>query len=230
MKDRLQEIQEKIGYRFNNIKYLEEAMTHRSFSVNHNNQRLEFLGDSILGAAVAIYLYRRPEKLSEGKMTKTRAALIRESTLSDAMRKLDIAKYLKMSKGEDLDNGSEKDSILADLFESIVAAIFLDGEYEQARGFIERNIAPFCDAALENRLIVDYKTNLQERIQKTRSSDIIKYTLLRSEGKDHVRLFTSGVFIGGILYGEGQGTSKKKSEQMAAKLALRKLGEDNASE
>lgn len=199
------------------------AFTHKSCGEGDaDNQRLEFLGDSVLGFFIASEIYKKHPDFDEGRMTRIRAQVICESTLYQAMTRLNVASYLRMNKGEVLTQGRARPSNLADLFEALTAAIFLDGGMDAARTFVLNQLSDFLQKSVRGGLITDYKSTLQEHVQKT--PDVtIAYQLLGSSGKDHDKIFHSAVLIGGISYGEGKGKTKKQSEQEAARQALERI-------
>ena len=218
-------LEEKLGYTFTNPALLENALTHSSFA-NENksrgaqsNERLEFLGDSVLGMVTADYLYRAPPDLPEGVLTRTRAALVCEESLAEVAGLLDLGSYLKLGKGEEAGGGRERPSIVADAVEAVIAAIYLDGGIGSARKVIRRFI---LDREEEKAASRDYKTALQELIQRE-SGQVLSYRLTGSSGPDHAKIFSVEVDLNGVTVGAGRGHSKKEAEQMAAKTAIAKL-------
>lgn len=225
-KNNLRELELKLDINFNNKEYLIEALTHSSF-VNQNknskhNERLEFLGDSILQLCVSEFLYKNYTDKTEGELTRARALIVCENSLFDISKSLSLGKYMLMSKGEELTGGRERVSILADCVEAVIAAIYLDGGLEKARNFIIENFHDTIVKAISNEIILDYKTKLQEILQQ-KGEVSINYSLIKFEGPPHRREFFIEVEVEGKSFGVGSGFSKKEAEQNAAKEALRKL-------
>ena len=214
-----------MGYRFRDIGLLEHAMTHSSYANEHrsegltSNERLEFLGDSVLGMVVADDLFREHPDMPEGELTRTRAALVCEGSLYEVARSLGLGSYLRLGKGEDAGGGRQRTSILADATEAMLAAVYLDGGIEAVRPIIRRLI---LDKEREKAVDRDYKTGLQELVQR-RPGQAVSYRLVEETGPDHARVFVIEVSVGGKPVGVGRGRSKKEAEQMAAKAALEKL-------
>jgi ribonuclease-3 len=206
---------------------LSQALTHSSYIYENrqngieNNQRLEFLGDAVLGLAVSDFLYRNYPDRDEGELTKLRAALVCEPSLARTAKSLDLGNCLKMGKGEERSGGRERPSILADAFEALLGAIYLDQGLVKASELSLKLLDPLIKDVLEGRLDRDFKTELQEIVQQ-RGSEQVQYTILREEGPDHHKIFTAGVLYKGELAGIGCGRSKKEAEQQAAKSALLK--------
>lgn len=221
----MKKLEAKLGYTFQNGTLLRHALTHSSYANEHrsegltSNERLEFLGDSILGMVVADHLYHTHPDMPEGELTRTRAALVCEDSLYDIAKELGLGEYLRLGKGEDAGGGRKRPSILADAVESVLAAVYLDGGIEPARRLIQVLV---LDRERERVVDRDYKTALQEVVQRTPGS-AITYRLVRESGPDHCRLFEMEVSIGGIAAGQGQGRTKKEAEQMAAKAAIQKM-------
>ncbi|MDR2359730.1 MAG: ribonuclease III [Oscillospiraceae bacterium] len=217
----------RLGYKFKNPKLLETALTHSSY-VNENgldrihcNERLEFLGDSILGYITAEYLFYRNPDVSEGYLTKTRSILVREESLASASLALGIGNMLRLGKGEEQSGGRTRPSILADAFEAALAAIFLDGGMDAAKLFVYKNILR-REREIKNVIGGDYKTQLQEIVQAHGHSSP-QYSIIKEIGPDHERVFTAEVFISGVSAGIGSGKTKKDAEQSAAKSAVNTL-------
>ena len=222
----MEALEEKLGYRFANRALLENALTHSSYA-NENrakgvqsNERLEFLGDSVLGMVVADYLYRTHPDLPEGDLTRTRAALVCEESLAEVAQVLELGAYLKLGKGEEAGGGRTRPSITADAVEAVLAAVYLDGGIGSARKLIQRFI---LDKEEEKSASRDYKTALQELVQRE-SGQVLQYHLTGEEGPDHDKRFFVEVTLNGAPIGAGQGRSKKEAEQMAAQAAIEKLG------
>ena len=222
----MKELEEKLGYRFVNKGLLEHAMTHSSYANEHrsagvtSNERLEFLGDSILGVVVAEYLFTRHPNMPEGELTRTRAALVCEDSLHEVARGLGLGAFLRLGKGEAAGGGRSRPSILADATEAMLAAVYLDGGMEAARAIIQRLI---LDKEREKAVDRDYKTALQELVQRT-PGVAVSYHLVKETGPDHDRVFVMEVSVDGDAVGQGRGHTKKEAEQMAAKAALSRLG------
>ena len=221
----MEKLEEKLGYTFQNRALLENALTHSSYA-NENkhtgaqsNERLEFLGDSVLGMVTADYLYRVHPDLPEGDLTRTRAALVCEGSLVEVAQQLELGTYLKLGKGEDAGGGRERPSIVADAVEAVLAAVYLDGGIGSARKIIQRFI---LDREEEKSGSRDYKTALQELVQRE-SGQVLAYRLVGSTGPDHAKRFQVEVELNGAPVGAGEGRSKKEAEQVAAKAAIAKL-------
>lgn len=219
----MNELEEKLGHRFKDPGLLKTALTHSSYA-NENrregvcNERLEFLGDAVLGLIVAKYLYLSFPQLNEGKMTRLRAELVCEKNLDEVAAKLELGRYLRLGKGEENGGGRNRPSILADAVEATLAAIYLDGGMEEAEKFVNTFIINVFKAG-EAELQADYKTELQELVQKT-SGQCLEYVLVGESGPDHMKVFEIAVKLNGKQLATGTGKSKKFAEQMAAKAAL----------
>ncbi len=226
------DFEQKIQYTFNDKELLNKALTHSSFCREHgtegknNNERLEFLGDAFFDAIISVELYKLLEKVDEGKLTKTRALIVCEKSLAQVARRLDIGEYLNMGKGEEHSGGRHRESILADAVEAVVGAIYLDGGYEEAFRFVSREFAQTVEDALAGRLFTDYKTKVQEVLQKRGKKVTISYHLDREEGPDHDKTFYVHLTCNGKVLGKGCGKSKKEAEQNAAKETFRLLSEN----
>ncbi len=223
----MKELEDKLEYHFKNPNYLKNALTHSSFAneskaAGGSNERLEFLGDSILGVVVADYLFRNFPDLPEGDLTKKRAALVCEKACCGFSQQLGVGKFLLLSHGEQNSGGRTRPSILADAFESILAAIYLDGGMEEARKFILRFILPLLQAT-KPKTFKDYKTSLQEIVQKN-PEETLEYVLTGESGPDHDKHFTVEVRLDNNTIGKGGGRSKKEAEQQAAREALELMG------
>ena len=217
-------LEEKLGYTFQDVSLLEHALTHSSYANESrgrctSNERLEFLGDSVLGMVVADHLYRTYPDMPEGELTRTRAALVCEESLVEVARELDLGSYLRLGKGEEHGGGRGRPSIQADAVEAVLAAVYLDGGIGSARKLIHRFV---LSRSPQDSAPRDYKTALQELVQRTPGSNI-EYNLVWETGPDHCRVFVMEVSIGGQVAGEGRGHSKKAAEQMAAKAAIERL-------
>ncbi len=223
---RLTELENKIGYKFKNPQLLNHALTHSSYANEKHlpygsNERLEFLGDSVLGVITAEYFFKNFD-LPEGELTKLRASTVCEKSLFAFAKELDLGKYLLLGKGEIRTPGAERASMLSDAFESVIAAIYLDGGMPAAEKFVLRFISK---AVVENPGFHDYKTALQEIIQKN-PDEHISYVLVGESGPDHDKRFEVEVHLDSNVIGSGVGKSKKIAEQEAAKAALELMGVD----
>ena len=219
----IKDLENAIGYRFKNITLLQNALSHSSYANERwhdslkSNERLEFLGDSILGMVTAEYLYRNfPDRL-EGDLTRMRADMVCERALAGVAERIDLGKHLLLGHGEDAGGGRTRDSILADAVESVIAACFLDGGMEPARQFI--NTFVLTEVPVRQLRNTDYKTALQELVQQ-KKNQTLTYTLVGETGPDHDKRFMVQVALNGKVVGKGEGKSKKRAEQDAAKAAI----------
>ncbi len=213
-----------IGYNFKNNALLNEALTHSSFvnGKQNSNERLEFLGDSVLSVVVSRYLFESLD-VPEGKLTKIRAKLVCEDSLYGFAKKIDLGNFIRLGKGEENTGGRDRRSILADAFEAVIAAIYLDGGLEAARGFI-MPFLPSIELIKSGKLMFgDYKTILQEIIQQN-PEEHVSYEISEEHGAAHNKTFTSNVLLNGQVIGTGTGNSKKEAEQAAAKEAISLMG------
>ena len=220
----MSEFEKAIGYTFKDRAYLERALTHSSYvNGKHNsNERLEFLGDSVLSVVVSKYLFLSLD-VPEGRLTKIRAKLVCEDTLYKFAKQIELGKNIKLGKGEEGTGGRNRKSILADAFEAVIAAIYLDGGLDEAAKFI-MSFMPSIELIKSEKLILgDYKTSLQEVIQQN-PEEHIEYVITGEEGAAHHRTFTAQVLLNGQAIGTGSGLSKKEAEQAAAKEALSLMG------
>lgn len=221
------ELERKLDYEFREFSLLENALRHSSFANESknpkitSNERLEFLGDSVLGFVTAKYLYQHFPDMPEGSMTKLRAELVCEHALHEVARELELGNELRLGKGEELSGGRERPSILADAVESLIAAMFLDGGIEAAERFILERILNALDKGLPVR-DTDNKTRLQELVQH-RPGQVLSYAVTGESGPDHKKEFTVSVALNGEVMGSGIGHTKKEAEQAAAGDALGKL-------
>ena len=224
-------LEEKIGYAFRDRTLLENALTHSSYANEHrdkgmpSNERLEFLGDSILGLVVADHLYRNRPDLPEGDLTRIRAALVCEGSLVEVAKSLDLGSYLKLGRGEESGGGRKRPSIQADAVEAMLAAVYLDGGIGQARKLIHNLILNQEREKIANGR--DFKTALQELVQRE-SGQVLSYRLVGESGPDHAKCFSMEVLLNGQPIGAGEGRSKKEAEQAAAKAAVGKLEKTKA--
>ena len=221
-------LEKHLGYRFKNKKALIEALTHRSFyhenpdEAESYNERLEFLGDSVLGFVIVEYLFLSDRQLTESVMAKTKSYLVKESVLSEIAVAISLGKHLRLGKGEEATGGRTKRSLLADTVEAVLGAVYLDGGYEKARELILRLFKEKIEAIMSSGDFHDFKTDLQEKTQML-FSVIPEYKLTKQEGEEHKKIFTVEVYIAGERYGTGYGKSKKEAETLAAKEALGRL-------
>ena len=222
----IQQLQDTIGYKFHNPVFLEVALTHSSYAneVKHQlkyNERQEFLGDAVLSIIVSDYLFNN-YTVPEGELTKLRAAIVCEKSLDVMANKIHLGEYLRLGRGEEMTGGRTRPSIIADAFEALIAAIYLDSGIESARAFV----LPFVTEMLEHEdslSFKDYKTILQEIIQQNPEEKLL-YKLVGEKGPDHDKRFVVDVMLNSNVIGKGEGRSKKNAEQMAAKEALELMG------
>lgn len=221
----MRELEKKLGYRFRNEALLDEALRHSSYANEHrgehlpSNERLEFLGDSVLGFVTAEFLFTLHPNAPEGELTRLRAALVCEQSLHEVAKTLELGKYLRLGRGEESCGGRSRASILADATEAVIAAVYLDGGQDAASALIHRVL---LDRVSEQRVEEerrDYKTVLQELIQREPNHSIF-YRLVSQSGPDHNKTFHFEVLLDGAVIGRGEGRSKKEAEQMAARDAL----------
>ena len=223
----MNELIKKIGYKFKNLELLKTAITHSSYANESKellpyNERLEFLGDAVLSIVVSDYLFNNIKELSEGQLTKTRASLVCEKSLSAFASKIMLGSFLFLGKGEKNTGGSERPSILADAFEAVIAAIYLDGGMKEARKFVLKFIIPELKAQ-KRKPFKDYKTDLQEIVQQN-PEEQLTYVLANESGPDHNKRFEVEVRLNNNTIGKGSGKSKKEAEQRAAHEALILMG------
>ena len=222
----IKDLETAIGYRFQNIQLLQNALTHSSYANErwHNsllsNERLEFLGDSVLGMLVAEYLYKTFPDRPEGELTRMRADMVCENTLAAVANKIGLGSHLLLGHGEERLGGRSRESILADATESVIAACFLDGGLTAAEQFVQKFILVEVPVTRLNNM--DYKTALQELVQQ-KKNQVLSYALVGQSGPDHDKQFDVAVSLNGSVVGTGSGRSKKRAEQMAAKSAMEKL-------
>jgi ribonuclease III len=222
------ELENLLGYSFKNGQLLVNALTHRSFfhenpdKAQDYNERLEFLGDSVLGFVIVEYLYLFDSSLTESIMAKAKSYLVKESVLSEIAASLSLGKYLRLGKGEDSTGGRTKRSLLADAVEAVLGAVYLDGGYEDARRLILGLFRDRIGSVLKSGKFHDFKTELQEKTQFLFNS-IPEYRMIKQEGEEHSKIFTVDVYIAGTKFGTGFGKSKKEAETNAAQQALREL-------
>lgn len=222
----IKDLEAAIGYRFSNITLLQNALTHSSYANERwhdslkSNERLEFLGDSILGMVVAEYLYKNFPNRPEGELTRMRADMVCETSLAAVAEQIDLGKHLLLGHGEEQGGGRQRPSTLADAVESVIAASFLDGGMAAAEQFIRRFI--LCNVPQGKLHNVDYKTALQELVQQ-KKNQVLTYTLTGESGPDHDKVFFVDVLLNSDVIGHGTGSSKKRAEQDAARAAIEGL-------
>ena len=222
----LKEIEDNLGACFNNPTLLKTALTHSSFGNQFKdaeyNERLEFLGDAVLQLCITEYLFNKFKDKTEGELTKIRSLIVCENSLYEIAKKLSLGDYIRMSKGEELTGGRERISIQADSVEAVIAAVYLDKGIGFVRDFILLHFEEIVKRAINNEIVLDFKTKLQELLQKDGEVSI-QYELTKYEGPPHRRKFFTNVLIDGKVMGEGSGYSKKEAEQNCAKQALKIL-------
>jgi len=221
-------LEKNIGYVFNNKKLLKNALTHSSWAnesknAGISNERLEFLGDSVLSIIISEYLYKNRSDLEEGYLSKYRSEIVCEPSLARCAREIELGKYLLMGKGEEMTGGRNRESILADAMEALIAAIYLDSNLETISNIVLRLFNEIIKEVLSGLIYRDYKTKLQEVTQKMGSGKI-NYKLTDEFGPDHNKMFVIEVYVGENMLGRGMGRSKKEAEQYAAMEALNKMG------
>jgi len=231
-RDELLLFQKRAGIRFRRLELLDLAFCHRSFANEtsqniDNNERLEFLGDSVLGIVIADYLFRILPDRPEGDLARIKSHVVSENALAQIALNLDINVYVRVGKGEELSGGRTKKALLSDSLEAVIGAWYLDAGFERASRFIQRYFKSIIDIVLADRHQKDYKTLLQEFVQK-RFHTYPRYTLERKTGPDHQKKFWMSVQVHGDSYGPGQGNSKKDAEQEAARLAYEILLSENS--
>ena len=223
--ENLNEIQKNIGLDFQNPELLEIALTHRSYLNEHqgaklqNNERQEYLGDAVLELIISDYIFRKYPDKAEGELTSIRSAVVRTESLAEESRKLGIGEHLQMSKGEKDSGGKDKDYLLANAYEAVLGAIYLDSGMESCIQFVTRTLVPKIDYIVENNLFIDPKTQAQEIIQ-SRYKTTPTYEIVKEEGPDHDKKFTVALLINRKEKAQGQGTSKQKAEESAALAAI----------
>ena len=223
------QLERRLGHPFTKSGLLAEALTHRSYLNEHrgyagaHNERLEFLGDAVLELASTDFLFKKFPAKPEGELTSYRAALVNTVSLSESAQTLGVGEFLLLSKGEAKDTGRARDVILADAFEAIIGALYLDAGYSAAEAFILKNICAKIDEVIAKRAYQDAKSHFQEAAQEKRGITP-RYETLSEVGPDHAKVFTVGVFIGEKEIAKGEGKSKQEAEQAAAQAGLDKMG------
>ena len=224
----MEELEKKLGYTLRDPELLRAALYHSSYANEHraqhisSNERLEFLGDAVLGFVTAEHLYKKHPKLPEGDLTRIRAILVCEESLHEVAQALELGDYLLLGRGEEQGGGRRRPSILADAMESVFAAVYLDGGIEAASDLIHRVLLDKEREELVEERRRDYKTELQELVQR-RSDQVLRYELTGASGPDHAKEFTFRVTLNGAEIGTGMGHSKKEAEQSAARAALEQM-------
>jgi len=222
------EFEKTIGYRFKLKRNLVLAFTHSSYANEskskeiRSNERLEFLGDAVLNLVISEYIYNSCPEMTEGEMTKSRAVIVCESSLAKCANNINIGKFLLLGKGEELTGGRTRISILSDSFEAVIGAIFIDGGIKPAKNFILKQMQQIIHGSVHGTLFMDYKTELQELVQKNGEKKIV-YEKIEESGPDHNKVFVLQVKVDGNVLGVGTGKTKKEAEQNAAKIALEKI-------
>ncbi|MCL5783874.1 MAG: ribonuclease III [Patescibacteria group bacterium] len=220
---------EKLGIKPQNLSLYQTAFTHRSYlnearGVTESNERLEFLGDSVLSLITSTFLFEKRPSDNEGDLTNLRAYIVKTDSLAKVAQKLELGHFLKLSKGEELSGGRENPQLMANTYEAVLGAIYLDLGLQSATSFVNQTLLPLFAPEVEKGAPRDPKSQLQEVVQsKFRTSP--KYKILAAYGPDHAKQFTVGVFVQGEQIGEGSGSSKQQAEEEAAKKALEKLEE-----
>ncbi len=221
----MRELEKKLNYTFRNPALLEEALCHSSYANEHradrlsSNERLEFLGDSVLGFVTAEFLFAQHPDLPEGDLTRIRAALVCEQSLYEVARKLNLGAYLKLGRGEESGGGRTRTSILADATEAVFAAVYLDSGISAASALIHQVLLDAEKEEVVEERRRDYKTALQELVQR-QADQVLTYRMAGEQGPDHAKVFLAEVLLNGVPIGSGSGHSKKEAEQAAARTAL----------
>lgn len=225
------ELEQQLGYQFRDKSLIETALTHTSYAYEKgvgSYERMEYLGDAVLEMLISELLYESHTALSEGEMTRLRACVVCEGTLAAVALEAGLDSYIRLGHGEEQTGGRKRPSIIADVFESVLAAVYLDGGIEPSRTLVRRALAPKIEEAVLQEVYVDYKTRLQELLQ-AQSREKIEYHLLESSGPVHDCTFVMNVTHGDRVLGEGRGKSKKEAQKAAAAAALRALSAKDAA-
>lgn len=221
-----------LGYRFKDKELLREALTHSSFCHEHpdviktHNERLEFLGDSVLGFIIVEYLFLYEGHLSEAVMAKTKSYIVKEAVLTEIAASLSLGKYLRLGKGEESSGGRLKKSLLADAVEAIIGAVYLDTGFKKTKEIVLNLFREKIDSTIHSGEFQDFKTELQEQTQHF-FNIVPEYRVIKQEGKEHRKIFTVEVYVSGKKYGTGTGKNKKEAETLAAREALGRLGHEH---
>ncbi|KPU43942.1 ribonuclease 3 [Oxobacter pfennigii] len=227
----INELEEKTRYEFKNKQLLNIALTHSSYANQYDlpyaehNERLEFLGDSVLSLVISEHIFNLNRSNTEGKLTKMRAGIVCEASLYQFAKDLNLGKYMLIGKGEEMTGGRERTSILADAYEALIAAIYIDGGYDKVRKFIISNFSDILNLSSVGEVIKDYKSRLQEFVQKDPGA-VLRYETEKEEGPAHNRFFYVKLSLNDKFISRGTGKSKKEAEQEAAKFAIEVLGEE----
>ena len=233
--ENLSALESSIGYTFKKKSLLKEALTHKSFAHEQQenpiafNERMEFLGDSVLELVMSEYLYCMYKEYTEADLSKIKSYAVQESTLANIAQSLDIGVHLKLGKGEELTGGRKKPSLLANAYEALLAAIYLDGGYRNAKSFVLSFLTSKIESLATNKFVFDFKTNFQEVVQ-AQFSVLPTYVTHREEGPEHKKIFEVKVFIHNNYYGSGKGKTKKAAAQKAAEAGLKKIRENNETD
>ncbi len=226
--ENIQHLETKIGYKFKRKSLIKEALTHKSFSKENLlglepfNERLEFFGDAVLDLVVCEYIFNVYPQYTEAELSKIRAYAVQETTLTDIALGLNIGSYLRLGKGEETSGGRKKSSLLANAFEAILAAIYIDGGFNRAKEFVLKNLEGRIKTLVAKNLLFDFKTSFQEVVQGE-FKVLPRYKVHKEEGPEHMKIFEVEVFIKNNSYGLGRGKTKKEAAQKAAKAGLKKL-------
>jgi len=227
-KQNIAKLENRLGYVFKNKELIVEALTHRSFfhenpaKAKSHNERLEFLGDSVLGFVIVEYLFSSKKQFTESVMAKTKSYLVKESVLSEIANSISLGTYLRLGKGEEATGGRTKRSLLADATEAVLGAVYVDSGYEKAKDLILRLFKEKIDTIMNSGEFYDFKTELQERTHLLFDT-VPEYRIIKQEGEEHKKIFTAEVYIAGEKFGTGLGKSKKEAETLAAKEAIHKI-------
>lgn len=222
-------IEKKIKYSFDDPTILERALAHKSYAfsiANDNlksNERLEFLGDAILGFIVSDYLFKKYPKKPEGELSKLKSLIISRKALREAADRIDLGEHILLSKAEEKTGGRDRFSINTNTFEALIAAIYLDGGFKKAKSFVYKYVLSLLREFINDKTFINYKSRLLEYVQSQDSNDMPKYDVVKEYGPDHNKTFEISVFFWGKVFGIGKGKTKKDAEQNAARVALEKL-------
>ncbi len=233
--ENLKKIEKSLGYTFKKSSRLKEALTHKSYAHEKQkerlpfNERLEFLGDAVLELIVSEYLYSTYSDYTEADLSKIKAYVVQESSLAETARDLNIGSYLLLGKGEEMTGGREKPSLIADAFESVLAAIYFDGGLKNAKAFVLRHLIHKVDKLAANNFVFDFKTNLQE-VAQAKFGLLPQYVIHNEEGPEHKKIFDVKVFINDTFIGSGRGRTKKAAAQEAAQAGLKKIKESHETD
>ena len=233
--DNLSSLEHYLSYTFKKTALLREAITHKSFAHEQQNsriafnERMEFLGDAVLELIMSEYLYCSYREYTEADLSRIKAYAVQESTLAEIAENLRIGDYLLLGKGEEMTGGREKPSLLANAYEAVLAALYLDGGYRKAKYFVLTHLAPKIDKLATDKFVFDFKTKFQE-VAQARFGVLPKYVTHKEEGPEHKKIFEVKVFINNDMYGSGKGKTKKAAAQRAADAALRKVEEENETQ